>query len=108
MARKRSDQERSAESPKQPTRKRTSSADSKEPKARKPRASSTRSKKSKDAHPAGDAVSAQDDAGGASASRQPTREMIELRAYEISQSDQAGTDEENWVRAERELLSELE
>ncbi len=34
--------------------------------------------------------------------------MIERRAYEISQSAQAGTDEENWIRAEKELLSELE
>jgi hypothetical protein len=32
-----------------------------------------------------------------------TDEMIAKRAYEISQSDQAGTPEENWERAEREL-----
>ena len=32
-----------------------------------------------------------------------THEMVARRAYEISQSDQAGTAEENWVRAEAEL-----
>ena len=37
-----------------------------------------------------------------------TRERIAERAYLISQSDQAGTDEENWLRAERELQQEQE
>ena len=37
-----------------------------------------------------------------------TRERIAERAYLISQSDQAGTDEENWLRAERELQEEQE
>jgi hypothetical protein len=32
-----------------------------------------------------------------------THEEIARRAYEIAQSDDAGTDEENWRRAEREL-----
>jgi hypothetical protein len=32
-----------------------------------------------------------------------TNEEIAARAYEISQSDAAGTSEENWLRAEREL-----
>jgi hypothetical protein len=32
-----------------------------------------------------------------------TDEMIAKRAYEISQSDEAGMSEENWERAEREL-----
>ena len=42
-------------------------------------------------------------------SRQPvTRERIAERAYLISQSDQAGTDEENWLRAEQELREEQE
>ena len=42
-------------------------------------------------------------------SRKPvTRERIAERAYLISQSDQAGTDEENWLRAERELQEEQE
>jgi hypothetical protein len=42
-------------------------------------------------------------------SRKPvTRESIAERAYLISQSDQAGTDEENWLRAERELQEEQE
>jgi DUF2934 family protein len=42
-------------------------------------------------------------------SRKPvTREMIAERAYLISQSGQAGTDEENWLRAERELQEEQE
>lgn len=31
------------------------------------------------------------------------RDRIAHRAYEISQTDEAGTDEENWLRAEREL-----
>jgi hypothetical protein len=30
-------------------------------------------------------------------------ERIRRRAYEISQSDQSGTDEENWRRAEQEV-----
>jgi len=33
------------------------------------------------------------------------RQRIAQRAYEISQSDEAGTDEENWLRAEQELGS---
>jgi len=37
-----------------------------------------------------------------------TRERIAERAHLISQSDQAGTDEENWLRAERELREEQE
>jgi Protein of unknown function (DUF2934) len=44
-----------------------------------------------------------------SATREPiTRERIAERAYLISQSEQAGSDEENWLRAERELLEEQE
>ena len=43
------------------------------------------------------------------AAREPvTRERIAERAYLISQSEQAGSDEENWLRAERELLEEQE
>ena len=34
-----------------------------------------------------------------------TDEQIAARAYEISQSEDAGNDEENWTRAERELHS---
>jgi len=41
-------------------------------------------------------------------SKPVTRERIAERAYLISQSDQAGTDEENWLRAERELQEEQE
>lgn len=33
-----------------------------------------------------------------------THEMIAKRAFEISQSGQGGTEMENWLRAERELL----
>ncbi len=41
--------------------------------------------------------------------REPvTRERIAERAYLISQSEQAGSDEENWLRAERELLEAQE
>jgi hypothetical protein len=42
------------------------------------------------------------------ARRPVTRERIAERAHLISQSDQAGTDEENWLRAERELREEQE
>jgi Protein of unknown function (DUF2934) len=31
------------------------------------------------------------------------RERIAQRAYEISQTDEAGTEEENWLRAEQEI-----
>ena len=37
------------------------------------------------------------------ARRQPTHEQIARRAYEISQSPEARSPEENWFRAEREL-----
>jgi hypothetical protein len=40
---------------------------------------------------------------GALDRREPTREQIEQRAFEISQSDEAATPVENWKRAEREL-----
>jgi hypothetical protein len=33
-------------------------------------------------------------------------ETIRRRAYEISQGSDAGTDEENWLRAEREIRTE--
>jgi hypothetical protein len=36
----------------------------------------------------------------------PNLEMIRRRAWEISQGSDAGTDEENWVRAEREVRTE--
>jgi hypothetical protein len=35
-------------------------------------------------------------------------DMIRQRAYEISQGPDAGTPEDNWARAERELRGELE
>jgi len=35
--------------------------------------------------------------------RQPDRDEVARRAYEISQSEESKTDEENWARAEREL-----
>ena len=35
--------------------------------------------------------------------RQPTRDEIARRAYEIWQSGQGGSEFDNWVRAEREL-----
>ena len=44
-----------------------------------------------------------------SAAREPVRrERIAERAYLISQSEQTASDEENWLRAERELLEEQE
>ncbi|MEP6752997.1 MAG: DUF2934 domain-containing protein [Candidatus Dormiibacterota bacterium] len=43
------------------------------------------------------------------AAREPaTRERIAERAYLIAQSELAGSDEENWLRAEQELLEEQE
>ena len=36
-------------------------------------------------------------------SEQLMRERIAERAYSISQSEEAGSDEENWLRAEQEL-----
>jgi hypothetical protein len=35
--------------------------------------------------------------------REPTVEEIAQKAYEISESNEPGSDEENWYRAEREL-----
>jgi Protein of unknown function (DUF2934) len=35
-------------------------------------------------------------------------EMIRQRAYEISQGPDAGTPEENWIKARAELYRELE
>lgn len=42
-------------------------------------------------------------ASSAPAQRQVTHEQIARRAYEISQSPEARSPEENWFRAEREL-----
>lgn len=36
----------------------------------------------------------------------PTADKIRRRAYEISESGQAGTPEENWQRAETEIRAE--
>jgi hypothetical protein len=40
---------------------------------------------------------------GAFDAHEPTREQIERRAYELSQTDDVASAEENWARAEREL-----
>ena len=45
-------------------------------------------------------------AAGSVESEAPSRDAIARRAYEISQSEHAGTDEENWRRAEQELWDE--
>jgi hypothetical protein len=42
-------------------------------------------------------------ADGGTGSPPVTSEEIAARAYEISQSDAAGSSEENWLRAEQEL-----
>jgi len=39
------------------------------------------------------------------APKEPTHDEIARRAYEISQSAEGGSDQENWHRAERELRS---
>jgi hypothetical protein len=36
-----------------------------------------------------------------------TDEMIAKRAYELSQSEEGGTPEENWAQAERELRAQI-
>ena len=43
-------------------------------------------------------------AAKATASYKPTQEEIAARAFEIYQRD-GGTDQENWLRAERELIA---
>jgi Protein of unknown function (DUF2934) len=43
------------------------------------------------------------DEGALDADQGPTREQIEQRAYELSESDGSASPEENWDRAEREL-----
>jgi hypothetical protein len=42
-------------------------------------------------------------ARGGSGAPEITNEEIAARAYEISQSDAAGSSEQNWLRAEQEL-----
>jgi hypothetical protein len=42
-------------------------------------------------------------AAATSAAAELSREEIARRAYEIAQGDDAGSDEENWLRAETEL-----
>ena len=37
------------------------------------------------------------------AGRDDQDEAVRRRAYELSQSEDSGTDEENWLRAEQEL-----
>jgi hypothetical protein len=41
-----------------------------------------------------------------SAASELSREEIARRAYEIAQGEDAGSDEENWLRAEAELRRE--
>jgi hypothetical protein len=43
------------------------------------------------------------DDGALDADEGPTREQIAQRAYELSESDEPGSADENWERAEREL-----
>lgn len=42
---------------------------------------------------------------GFQSSKQPSREQIAKRAYEIWKSGKGGSQDENWYRAERELRS---
>jgi len=42
------------------------------------------------------------------ATTEPTHDEIARRAYEISQSSDGGSDEENWHRAERELRGQTD
>ena len=50
-----------------------------------------------------DAPAATRNGNGSSTQRQVTHEQIARRAFEISQSPEARTPDENWFRAEREL-----
>jgi hypothetical protein len=47
-----------------------------------------------------------DQAGTAPDPGEVTDEMITQRAYEISQTNEAGTPEDNWFRAAQQLRSE--
>jgi len=58
-------------------------------------------------YPAGDRATEEAEQGRGEGDLDPqNEEMIRRRAYEISQGENAGTPEENWARAEREILIE--
>jgi hypothetical protein len=49
-------------------------------------------------------VDEQDEVEDEGADSRVDEEVLRQRAYEISQSDEGGSPEENWLRAENELL----
>ena len=57
-------------------------------------------------YPAGDETQEAEQGGGQGDLDPQNEEAVRRRAYEISQGDRAGTAEENWARAEREILAE--
>ena len=58
-------------------------------------------------YPPGDETTQDTEQGGGSGDLDPqNEEAIRRRAYEISQGAEAGTPEENWARAEREVRTE--
>ena len=66
-----------------------------EPRTKAPKSASGRA-------PSRTGTSARDD-GPAEAPSTISQEAIARRAYEIAQGPEAGSDEENWLRAENEL-----
>jgi hypothetical protein len=58
-------------------------------------------------YPAGDETTEETEQGGGEGDLdEQNAEMIRKRAYEISQGPDAGSPEDNWSRAEREIRTE--
>jgi hypothetical protein len=57
-------------------------------------------------YPAGDETTETEQGGGEGDLDEQNAEMIRRRAYEISQGPDAGSPEDNWSRAEREIRTE--
>ena len=58
-------------------------------------------------YPAGDRATEDAEQGGGRGDLDPqNEEAVRRRAYEISQGEDPGTPEENWARAEREIMAE--
>ena len=57
-------------------------------------------------YPPGDQVTEEEQGGGQGDLDPQHEEAVRRRAYEISQGEDAGAPEENWARAEREVMAE--
>ncbi len=62
--------------------------------------------KSADGQPPGPAAASRAEGAGLDPDDGDLRSQIARRAYLISQSEHAGSPEEDWIRAERELLEQ--